>query len=52
MITIIDFLRNILGISGKYEFILYIVAGVLALVLLDGIITFLFSGVSSLTSRR
>ena len=50
--TIIQFLSSILGLPDRYEFILYIVAGVFALVLLDGILTFLFSGISDLTSRR
>lgn len=52
MTNIISFLREITGISGRYEFLLYVFAGVLVLILLDGILTFLFSGISDLTSRR
>ena len=52
MTSILSFLTSILGLPDRYNFILYIVAGVIALVLLDGIVTFLFSGISDLTSRR
>lgn len=52
LIDIVSFLSDILGIPSRYDFVLYIVAGVLALVLLDGILTFLFGSISSLTSRR
>lgn len=50
--SIVDFLSDILGLPAKYDFVLYVICGVFALVLLDGILSFLFSGISDLTSRR
>ena len=50
--TIVEFLSDILGLPEKYDFLTYIFCGVLALILLDGIVSFLFAGISDLTSRR
>lgn len=52
MITVIEFINNVLGLPAQYNFISYIVAGSLVLILLDGLITFLFAGFSSLTSKK
>lgn len=52
MISVIDFISSVLGLPSNYNFISYIIAGVLTLILLDGIITFLFAGFSSLTSKK
>ena len=48
MSTILDFLNSIIGLPVRYNFLLYIIAGVFALVLLDGIITFLFGSINSI----
>lgn len=52
MISVIDFINNVLGLPERFNFISFIVAGSLTLVLLDGIISFLFAGFSSLTSKK
>lgn len=52
MITLVDFVNNVLGLPSHFSFLSYIIAGVLTLVLLDGLISFLFAGFSSLTSKK
>lgn len=52
MITVIDFINNVLGLPERFNFISFVVAGALVLILLDGIISFLFAGFSSLTSKK
>lgn len=52
MITIVDFINNLIGLPERYNIISYIIAGALVLILLDGLLTFLFSGFSSLTGRH
>lgn len=52
MISILDFINQLLGLPERYSFISYIIAGCLVLILLDGLITFLFAGFSSLTSKK
>lgn len=51
--TIIEWLTTTLGIpvSNQNIFIWYIVGAVVLLILLDGVITFLLTGISSLTMR-
>lgn len=51
--NIMQFLSNLLGTAPNniVNIIYYIVGGVLVLILLDGIIKFLISGITSLTTR-
>ena len=48
MTTILDFLGNIIGFPDRYNFLLYIIAGVFSLVLLDGIIIFIFGSINTI----
>lgn len=49
--TVFQFIDNVLGFDGQYTFLSYIVACVLLLILVDGIITFIFGGISDLTTK-
>lgn len=50
--TVLQFVNDIFGLPPRYNFIAYIIGGVLILILLDGIINFLFGFIVDLTSRR
>lgn len=50
--TVLQFVNDIFGLPERYSFIGYIVGGVLILILLDGLINFLFGSINDLTSRR
>lgn len=50
--TVVQFINNIFGLPDRYSFIGYITGAVLILVLLDGLINFLFGTVVDLTARR
>lgn len=51
--TIFEFLLNVLGIpsSATLAIVYYIIAGLILMIMVDGIITFLISGITSLTMR-
>lgn len=53
MISIIEFIINVLGLpdSSDVLFIYYVVAALILMILIDGIITFILSGITSLTMR-
>lgn len=50
--TVVQFINNIFGLPDRFAFIGYITGAVLILVLLDGLINFLFGTVVDLTARR
>lgn len=52
MTSIFDFVVNVLGLplTGEQNYFLYVIAGILALIFADGILTFFISGFSSLVS--
>lgn len=52
MTNIIDFLHSVLGFTDSaYDFFFLILGGSLVLIMIDGILTFIFGGISSLTHR-
>lgn len=53
MSAILDFLMNMLGFpaSGYGLIVYYVVGSVLLLILLDCLLSFIFSSISSLTTR-
>ena len=53
MTTIVDFLINTIGSPNSTEqvYFYYILGGIILLIFIDGIISFLLGGISSLTMR-
>lgn len=51
--TIFEWLFDVMGLPEDLQslFIWYILAGIVLLVLLDGIVSFLLGGITSLTTR-
>ena len=49
--TLVEFFSSILGDTSKYQFLYYIFSCVGGLLVLDGVIRFLFGSVSSLFKR-
>lgn len=52
MTSILDFAHSLFNFPERYDFFVFIFSVLLALILLDGILSFLFNSISSLTSRR
>lgn len=49
--SILTFLNNVLGLPGRFNFIYYVIAGVLLLILLDGIVSFLFGAINGIVKK-
>lgn len=50
--NLLDFLHDIIGISNdRYDFIFIILAGCLTLISIDGILSFIFGGLSGINRR-